>query len=174
MVSAIYTTWTTYSRHSPSQMTGPNILRIRVVYFGGTFWLLVPSRRKVNPRLYLESELAWQHRYWTQSVSWHPSDNWNWTMEAVYSTVQKNVQQKPLFVWQNENLAYRPWKCALGGYLQLAVQRTPPQASCVSVAQLVYRDESRTEKVSLHRGKFKFMEAFWIRLPSETLQTSHR
>ncbi len=33
----------------------------------------------------------------------------------------------------------------------------------VTVKQLVHRDESSTEKVSLHRGKFEFVEAFWIR-----------
>ncbi len=33
----------------------------------------------------------------------------------------------------------------------------------VTVEQLVHRDESSTEKVSLHRGQFEFVEAFWIR-----------
>ncbi len=44
----------------------------------------------------------------------------------------------------------------------------------ITVEQLVHRDESSTEKVSLHRGKFEFVKAFWIRQPSETLRTSHR
>ncbi len=46
MVSGIYTTWTTCSRHNTSQVTGTNILLIRVVSVGGTFWLLVPCMRK--------------------------------------------------------------------------------------------------------------------------------
>ncbi len=33
----------------------------------------------------------------------------------------------------------------------------------VTVEQLVHRDESSTEKVSLHRGQFEFVEAYWIR-----------
>ncbi len=33
----------------------------------------------------------------------------------------------------------------------------------VTVEQLCHRDESSTEKMSLHRGKFEFVEAFWIR-----------
>ncbi len=33
----------------------------------------------------------------------------------------------------------------------------------VTVEQLAHRDESGTENVSLHRGKFEFVEAFWIR-----------
>ncbi len=32
----------------------------------------------------------------------------------------------------------------------------------VTIERLVHRDESSTEKVSLHRGKFEFVEAFWI------------
>ncbi len=33
----------------------------------------------------------------------------------------------------------------------------------VTVEELVHRDEGSTEKVSLHRGKCDFVEAFWIR-----------
>ncbi len=33
----------------------------------------------------------------------------------------------------------------------------------VTVERLVHRDESSTEKVSLHRGKFEFVEAFLVR-----------
>ncbi len=33
----------------------------------------------------------------------------------------------------------------------------------VTVEQLVHRDESSTEKVSLSRGKFEFVEAYWVR-----------
>ncbi len=33
----------------------------------------------------------------------------------------------------------------------------------VTMGHLVHHDESSTEEVSLHRGKFKFVEAFWIR-----------
>ncbi len=33
----------------------------------------------------------------------------------------------------------------------------------ITVEQLVHHDESSTEKVSLHRGKFELVEAFWIR-----------
>ncbi len=32
----------------------------------------------------------------------------------------------------------------------------------VTVEQLVHRDESNRDKVSLHRGKFEFVETFWI------------
>ncbi len=50
MVSGIYTTWTTCSRHNTSQVIGPNILLIKVVSVGGTFWLLVPCLRKIHTR----------------------------------------------------------------------------------------------------------------------------
>ncbi len=33
----------------------------------------------------------------------------------------------------------------------------------VTVEQLVHSDDSSTEKVSLHRGQFEFVEAYWIR-----------
>ncbi len=33
----------------------------------------------------------------------------------------------------------------------------------IDVEQFVHRDECSTAKVSLHRGKFEFVEAFWIR-----------
>ncbi len=33
----------------------------------------------------------------------------------------------------------------------------------VTVEQLVHRDESSKEKELLYRGKFEFVEAFWIR-----------
>ncbi len=33
----------------------------------------------------------------------------------------------------------------------------------VIVEQRVYKEVSGTEKVSLHRGKFEFVEAFWMR-----------
>ncbi len=32
----------------------------------------------------------------------------------------------------------------------------------VTVEQLVHRDDSSTKKMSLHRGKFEFVVAFWI------------
>ncbi len=44
----------------------------------------------------------------------------------------------------------------------------------VTVEQLVHRDESSTEKVSLHRGKVDFVEAFWVQQTSETLHTFRR
>ncbi len=50
MVSGMYTTWTTCSRHNTSRVTGTNILLIRVVSVGGTIWLLVPCMRKVHTR----------------------------------------------------------------------------------------------------------------------------
>ncbi len=39
------------------------------------------------------------------------------------------AEQKPLSARQDEIVADGPLSCALGGYVQLAVQRTPPQAS---------------------------------------------
>ncbi len=70
------------------------------------------------------------------SASRHPSDPWNWTLselqrrvEAVYFTARLNVQQKPLSVWYDENVVDGPWSCALGGYMQLAAQRSLPQTS---------------------------------------------
>ncbi len=33
----------------------------------------------------------------------------------------------------------------------------------VTMEQLVHRDKSSAEKVSLHRGQFEFVEAYWIR-----------
>ncbi len=53
--SGIYTTWTTCSRHNTNQVIGTNILLIKVVSVGGTFWLLVPYMRKVHTR----SALTW-------------------------------------------------------------------------------------------------------------------
>ncbi len=44
----------------------------------------------------------------------------------------------------------------------------------LTVEHLVQRDESSTEKVSLNRGKYEFVEASWIRNSFETLHTSRR
>ncbi len=48
--SGIYTTWMTCSRHNTNQVIGTNILLVRVISVGGTFWLLVPCMRKVHMR----------------------------------------------------------------------------------------------------------------------------
>ncbi len=56
--SGMYTTWTTYSRHNTNQVIGTNILLIRVVSVGGTFWLLVPCMRKVHTKQLSRSRLV--------------------------------------------------------------------------------------------------------------------
>ncbi len=50
MLSGIYTAWTTCLRPNTSQVTWPNILLIRVVSVGGTFWHVVLWIRKLHMR----------------------------------------------------------------------------------------------------------------------------
>ncbi len=95
MVSGIYTTWTTCSRHNTNQVIGTSILLIRIVSAGRTFWLLVPCMRKVHT-LSLHNHLF---RTLHPTLNFHPIEmllnfcrRWN---------VPYHTQEKPLKLFQS-------------------------------------------------------------------------
>ncbi len=84
-------------------------------------------------------------------------------MEAVCSTVRPNEQQSrfppgKVKTWLTD-LEVVPSEVTSSWRFKELLRRQVQ----VTVEQLVHRDESSTEKVSLHRGQFEFVEAYWIR-----------
>ncbi len=93
---------------------------------------------------------------------------------AVYSTVRPIVQHNhfPLAkmkTWLTD-LEVVPSEVTCNWRFKELLRRRVQ----VTMEQLVHRDKSSREKVSLHRGQFEFVEAYWTRWPSESLHISRR